>query len=150
MVPNRVIDQPLYSQAVIKRHATSVIELGHTGPDRYMVRNRYMVEHSTKVHAFYDFRGRGGTYNTIEYSRQTLKPFSVTPLVEYDSQKFIDMPVSEFENWVKQMMRFNVNLGSIKGIIISVIKNNYHSNVGGFCDSLGYNDCNTLEKLWTR
>ncbi len=34
----------------------------------YMIRNRYMVDHSDRVIAIYDGVSRGGTYNTVRYA----------------------------------------------------------------------------------
>ena len=35
----------------------------------YQMRNRFMVDTSEKVAAVYDNRGKGGTFNTIEYAK---------------------------------------------------------------------------------
>jgi len=150
VVPNRVIDQPLYSQTIINKNASNIIELKNYGPDRYMIRNRYMVDHSTKVNAFYDFRGSGGTFNTIEYSKRINKPFTVTPMVDYNYKKLTEMPVPEFESWVKKMKQFKVNLSAIKGIIVSKVIHIMQVSMSDFCTGIGYAGCNTLEELWLR
>ena len=150
VVPNRVADQPLAAQTSIKRYATNVIELNNSGPDRYMIRNKYMVDNSKEVRAFYDFRGKGGTHNTIEYARLTGKPYTVQPMVDLDYQKFMDMPKPEFDSWVKHMKHYHVQLRSIKGIILGALKNIYRISVGEFCEGLGYPGCRNLEQLWER
>lgn len=150
VVPNRITDQPASARAMIEQHANNVIELRNTGADRYMIRNRYMVDHSTRVNAFYDFRETGGTFNTIEYSRRIGRPLTITPMVDYDSQHFIDMPVPEFESWVKTVKSYNINLSAVKGIIVHRVKNIYHLSMTDFCARLGYPGCNTLEQLWSR
>lgn len=150
VVPNRVMDQPFSVRGVINRDATNIIELKNTGADRFMIRNRYMVDRSTRVNAFYDFRGRGGTYNTIEYARSIDRPFTVQPMVDINYEKFMNMPVPEFDNWVKQMKHFKVNLRSVKGIIVNFVKNIRHMSMGDYCKGIGYPGCNTLEQMWSR
>lgn len=148
VVPNTVSAQPLSSQRIITRYATEIIELKNTGPDRYMIRNQYMVDHSTKVQAFYDFRGSGGTFNTIEYSRQTGKPFTVHPMMNYDIQYYLDMKGDQLQGWIAQMKDHNVKLGSVKGILLSVVRQNFHGNIGNFGAAMGKAGCVSLEQLW--
>ncbi|MBA7572488.1 hypothetical protein ES708_14268 [subsurface metagenome] len=75
IVPNRAIDQPVSARQITSQHATRVIELKNTGAGRFQIRNRAMVDRSTHLRAFYDFRGSGGTLNTIEYARSKGKSF---------------------------------------------------------------------------
>lgn len=150
VVPNRVIDQPLSSRAIIKQHATEVIELNNAGADRYMIRNRYMVDHSTRVHAFYDFRGSGGTFNTIEYARSKGKLGVVNSLSEYDIEVFRGQSKQQFHSKLNQMKRYGVNLSDVKGLIIHMIIEVFQTTVNAFIESLGYAGCNTLGQLWLR
>lgn len=150
VVPNTVSSQPLSAQAVIKKYATDVIELRNTGPDRFMIRNRFMVDHSTRVKAFYDFRGHGGTYNTIEYAKLSGKQFTIQPLIDYDYESYSKMPRNEFVTWTKNMKANNVNLSSIKGLLLHMIIKVFKMTVEGFCRLLGFVGCKTLEALWSR
>ena len=148
VVPNRVVDQPRSSQVVIRRNATRVIELRNTGADRYMIRNRYMVDHSRRTTAFYDFRGRGGTYNTIQYARSKGKLDVVNPLREFNFDEFRSMSRERFGNWVKEMKGLRVNLSSIKMIIVEMILYVFKMTVEAFISSIGYVGVKSLEKLW--
>ena len=150
VVPDRVINQPSSSQAIIKRHATRVIELRNTGTDRYMIRNRYMVDHADRTHAFYDFRGRGGTFQTMNYTRSQGKDLTVTPLREFTFNEFEGMTEKQFGTWVKTMKNYKVNLSSIKMIMLRMILEVLHTSVEVFCRSIGYIGCKTLEQLWLR
>lgn len=149
VVPNTVSAQPLSSQRIITRYATEIIELKNTGPDRYMIRNQYMVDHSTNVKAFYDFRGSGGTYNTIEYSRQTGKPFSVHPMMNYDIQYYQDMSQAELSSWIKQMNYHNVKFNSFKSILLGILKTTYHGNMSAFAEAMGAPGAKSLEQVWS-
>jgi len=150
VVPNTVSSQPLSAQAAIERYATNVIELKNTGPDRFMIRNKYMVDHSSRVKAFYDFRGSGGTYNTIEYAKLTGKQFSIQPMIDYDYERYTNMSKGEFVTWTKNMKENNVNLSSIKGLLLHMIIKVLKMTVEGFCNMLGYVGCKTLEAMWSR
>jgi len=150
VVPNRVINQPASSQVIIRQHATRVIELKNTGLDRYQIRNEYMVNHSDRTVAFYDFRGKGGTYNTINYSHIKNKDVTIFPLREFDVAEFESMYFSSFKDWVKNMKHLKINLSSIKMIIIKTIENNFSMTVNEFTESMGYSHVNTLEELWLR
>lgn len=149
VVPNSVINQPAISQTAIDRYATNIIELKNTGTDCYMIRNRFMVERSTRVSAFYDFRGSGGTYNTINYARLIGKDLTVFPLEEFDVAEIQARSYSEFEAWVKEMREFKVDLRSIKGIIIDTIYNIHHTTTQDFLSSLNHPDLNTLEQFFS-
>ena len=150
VVPNRVIDQPIYSRAIIKRDATRVIELRNTGADRFMIRNKNMVDRSTHVRAFYDFRGKGGTYNTIQYARLKGKPYDVWPLAQHNEAVIMKKTPEEFGEWFNRMRGFKVNLSSIKAIIIRFITEVLKITVQAFIEGLGYVGLKTLEAVWYR
>ena len=150
VVPNRVIDQPVQVRALINKYSTNIIELKNTGSDRFMIRNRFMVDHSTKVHAFYDFRGKGGTYNTIEYAKSIGRPVEIHSLISYDYDKYEQMSIQEFGDFTKRMKENDVNLSSIKGLLIHMILEVFRMTVQVFCRILGYAGCKTLEQLWLR
>lgn len=122
VVPNRVIDQPFISQEAIRLHATRVIELRNTGSDRYMIRNRFMVDKSTHLRAFYDFRGRGGTYNTIEYARSRGTNFDVYPLNGFNKNDVMNMSEKGFRTWTGMIRRYKVPLIYVKGIILEYMR----------------------------
>jgi len=146
VVPNRVIDQPLISQEAIRSHASRVIELKHTGADRYQLRNKYLVDHSKHLRAFYDFRGRGGTLNTIDYARSSGKSFDVYPLNRFDKNEIMNMSEDEFRGWVKKMRDHRVHVMAIKGIILE-----YMYSVGQTALYYWFPEIVTgqgLEKIW--
>ena len=150
VVPNRLINQPASARAQIKRYATNVIELKNKGPDRYMIRNRYMVNHSNRTDAFYDFRGRGGTYNTIEYAREKGKLGTVNSLREFKVDEFKGMSKDKFHSTLKQMKRYKVNLSAIKMLIVEMIIKVFKMTVEAFFSSLGYVGVKTVEQFWSR
>ena len=125
VVPNRLIDQPQVSQENIKIYAKRLVELKNTGSDRYFIRNRYMVDHSTHVQAFYDFRGSGGTYQTINYARSTGKSVEIWRLYNSDINQLLDLNEQEFMNLLIDMKEKNVNCSSIKGIAVEYCKMKY-------------------------
>lgn len=122
VVPNRVQDQPMVARNAIRQHATRVTELRRTGPDRYMIRNRYMVDRANHVRAFYDGRGRGGTYNTIRYAEQTGKPVTVTEINSKDINEFIDKTPDEFKEHLRKIRTHGVPQRAGKGIACSFIR----------------------------
>jgi len=125
VVPNRLIDQPAVAQVIIKRHATNVIELNNTGPDRYFIRNRYLVDNSTRVQAFYDFREHGGTYQTINYARSSGKDVEIWRLYPSDINDLLEMSNNDFWQFLKDMKEANVNCSSVKGIAIEYCKKTF-------------------------
>jgi len=147
VVPNRVIDQTFSSREIMRLYADEIIELKNTGPERYMIRNKFMVDRSTRVEAFYDFRGHGGTFNTIRYSEATGKPFKVNPLVEFRFNDYMNMSEISFRNWVKMMKRLHVNVSAVKGIILSYIQNILNTTVHDFATDMGCFGCNSIEQL---
>ncbi len=150
VVPNRLSDQPLTAQGIIKRYSTNVIELKNTGPDRYMIRNRYMVNHSNKTNAFYDFRGRGGTFNTIEYAREKGKLGVVTNMRKYDVNEYRNMSKVKFHGMLKEMKRLKLNLSAIKMLILKIIIEVFKMTVQAFFKGLGYVGVKTIEQFWQR
>ena len=148
VVPNRVINQPAVAQAAIRQHATRVVELGNTGADRYMIRNRYMVDRSTRVEAFYDFRGSGGTYNTIKYARSVGRDITVQPMQEFNIEQFRSMSQPELKAWIKSMREAKVNLRAVKKILLQIMKELLNQTVQDLSLSLGQPEANTLEQLW--
>ena len=119
VVPNRLIDQPREAIPIISRDATRVIELRNAGPDRYQLRNQYMVDNSQHVAAFYDNRGSGGTFNTIRYAERTGKPVSTTVLFEQDIYAYLDKTPEEFRLFMDNARAGGVQLSNIKEIIVN-------------------------------
>jgi len=150
VVPNRLIDQPASARAIINKYSTEVIELRNTGPDRYMIRNRFMVDHSSRTVAFYDYRGRGGTYNTIEYARSQNKLGVVNSLHGYDIDYYRDMSMSEFHDTMCQMKRYKVPLSDAKTLLLHMILEVFHKTVTAFFKGFGYVGVKTLEQFWLR
>jgi len=146
VVPNRLIDQPLVTQPITKTYATRVIELGNTGANRYQLRNQYIVDHSDRLRAFYDFRGRGGTLNTIDYARSQGKSFDVYPLNDFDKNTIMSMNEKDFNLWVTKMRGMKVRLSAVKSIITSYIQQAGQTKLGYWFPEIipGQN----LEKIW--
>lgn len=117
IVPNRLADQPKLTIPITNKYATSVVELGHTGAGRFMNRNRYLVNHSNHLRAFYDFRKSGGTYNTIEYARNTDRPFSITPMIVQDLNKYTVYTEKEMWEFMNTTQANQVPLSHVKAVI---------------------------------
>lgn len=148
VVPNRVANQPAAARVMIRRHATKVVELRNQGMNRYRLRNEYMVRRSTHVRAFYDFRGRGGTYNTINYSRRIGKSFDVWPMNKFDQAAIMKKSPAEFKGWVNDMRRHRVNLKCIKGLILNFILRVLHIPLQEFFTFMGVTGVRTLEQFF--
>jgi len=148
VVPNRLIDQPFETRMVIKQNATEIIELKNTGAGRYRIRNEFMVNKAQKTVGFYDFRGKGGTYQTINYADSKGKLLRVNPLVKFDKQEILSRTPQQQRIWLKEMQRLKVNLSAIKGIVLSIIYNTLGMTAKGYMVSVGNKDAKTLEQLW--
>ena len=117
VVPNRLSDQPRLTQSITRRYATNVVELKNTGLNRYRLRNQYMVDRATHVRAFYDFRGRGGTFNTIQYAKSKGKNLTVWPMQNLNKDEILAMNETKFRGWMKNMRGWRIPLAAIKSII---------------------------------
>lgn len=148
VVPNRLSDQPASTRAITNKHATRIIELRNKGAGRFQARNKVMVNRSTHLRAFYDFRGRGGTYNTINYAKSRGKSFDVWPMRQYNEQEIMKKSPEEFNSWFKKMRGFRVNLSAVKVLIIQYIMRILHMTVQAFIEQLGYVGVKTLEAIW--
>lgn len=122
VVPNRLANQPVSTQVITKRYSTQIIELKNTGSDRYMIRNRYMVDRADHLRAFYDHRGSGGTYNTINYARAQGKQVSITSLTNVDLSVYKGYSHTEFRTWMNTQRASGVHLSSVKGVIMGYFK----------------------------
>ena len=149
VVPNRLIDQPRFAQMKTRQYATEVIELRNTGTNRYFIRNRYLVDNTNKTVAFYDFRGRGGTLQTMNYASSQRKLLTTNTLTEFDKNKILNVNKSQARAWINDMRLKRVNLSSIKMLIIQLILQVLDTTVRLFIHSLGYVGVKTLEALWS-
>lgn len=125
VVSNRLIDQPAATRPITQKYATDIIELRNNGANRFQVRNQYMVDRSTHLRAFYDGRGSGGTYNTIQYAKSTGKPYSIWHLDDYDNEHYLSMDETAFREWMKNAREHQTALSSIKSIITAYFKAKY-------------------------
>ena len=148
VVPNTLADQPVEARAAIRQHATNVIELKNAGPDRYQLRNQFMVNKADKTVGFYNYSGRGGTFQTINYARSQGKLFEVHPLIDFNQREIFSLSPSEQRKWIEQMHSLKTDLFSIKGILLDIIIKSLRMNVGDFCSSIGHPGSTTLEQLW--
>jgi len=122
VVPNRLSDQPRLTIGITKRYSTRIIELKNTGTDRYFIRNRYLVDNTDHVRAFYDHRKTGGTYQTINYAHAQGKPVTITSLVETDLSVYRGYSEPAFRSWMNKQRSNGMPLHSIKGIISGYFK----------------------------
>ena len=148
VVPNTIGEQPLDAQAAIKQFATNIIEMKNTGPDRFQLRNELMVDMADKTLGFYDFRGYGGTHNTIEYARSQGKLLEVHPLVEFYEEQILKKNLKEALEWIVEMRKYKVSLPAIKQILLKLMFKFYENNVREFAEDCGYPGCTSLEELW--
>lgn len=145
VVPNRVMDQPYEARAAIKLHGQRVIELRNTGFNRYQIRNQFMVDRSTHTRAFYDYRGYGGTYNTIKYARSSGKSYDIWSVGKVDQAEIMGKSRADFDKWLAGNKDLKVNLESCKGFAVAYIKTNLNMGVQAYLRSIGVTDVNTLE-----
>jgi len=122
VVPNRLVDQPASARVSIGKYSTKVIELRNTGVNRYQLRNRFMVDNSNAVRAFYDGRGSGGTYNTINYAQSKGVNVKVWWLRPLDMRSILAKTPDEFNVWMRSARKLKVPLRAIKGIILEYSK----------------------------
>lgn len=122
VVPNTVQAQPREARFAINNYATKVIELKNTGTDRYFIRNRYMVNNSNRIEAFYDMRKSGGTFQTINYANSKGKPVNVNYLIGTDFQQVLDLPKDKFMETMESLKQQNVNAYQLKGITIQYFR----------------------------
>lgn len=122
VVPNCLADQPIATQPVIRQNATDIIELRNTGPDRYQIRNRYMVDHADRVVAFTDGRKTGGTYNTVRYSLSQGKNVEFIQWFRFDVNEIYAKNEAELVKWILECKRENISQLSIKGMVVGAMK----------------------------
>lgn len=145
VVPNRVMHQPYEARAAIRLHGQKVIELRNTGFNRYQIRNEYMVNRSNHTRAFYDYRGRGGTYNTIEYCKANNKSYDVWNSQTMDQNEIMAKDKAAFDRWIQSNRDLKVNTQAVKGIALAYIKENLGMGVRDYLITLGETDETTLE-----
>lgn len=148
VVPNRLIDQPKSAQVAIAKYANNIVELRNSGNNRYFIRNRYLVDHSNRTVAFYDFRNKGGTFRTIQYARTKGKLGRVFPLREFSFNEFSRMSKNRFHRWLREMKSLKVNVSSIKTIVFQMIFQVFGMTVQTFFESLGYVGLRTIESFF--
>ncbi len=148
VVPNTLADQPVAAREAIRQHATNIIELKNSGPNRYQLRNQYIVNKAEKTVGFYNYSGRGGTYQTINYARSQGKLLEVNPLVEFNQREILSRSPAFQRKWIEDMRSHKTNLYAIKGIVLYIIIKTFRMNVGDFCKSIGLSGISTLEQLW--
>jgi hypothetical protein len=117
VVPNRLIDQPTSAQEATRIYASEVIEMKNTGPGRYQVRNRYMVDHADRLEAFYDGRQTGGTVNTMNYAESKGVPVDINPLIEFDKNVIMEKSEGDFLEWLRDCERAAVSKMSVKSLV---------------------------------
>lgn len=122
VVPNRLEDQPIAAQAVIRQNATKVIELGNHGPDRYQIRNQYMVDHADRVVAFTDGRKTGGTFNTVQYANAQGKSVEFIQWLNFDVNVIMAKNEAELVQWLQECELNKVPKLAVKGMVIDVMK----------------------------
>lgn len=122
IVPNRVADQPAVARVAMEAWADEVIELRNTGPGRFQIRNRAMIDRADRLHAFYDFRGRGGTFNSMEYARSVGKPFSTTPVGAVDLSSVRASTEAEIWEYAQVLQENHVQRNNAKSILLMLLR----------------------------
>lgn len=148
VVPNRVMHQPYEARVAIRLHGTKVIELRNTGFNRYQIRNEFMVNRSTHTRGFYDFRGHGGTYNTINYAKSSGKSFDVWTVSKFDQERIMKLNKREFDAWLRNKKDLNVNLESIKRIVTMYLKNVLQMGMHEYMGTIGVAEYKMLEQFF--
>lgn len=128
VVPNRLEDQPAAAQAVIREHASFVIELKNEGSGRFQARNMYMVDRADQVVAFTDGRESGGTYNTIQYAKSQGKTVEIINYYDFDVNEIYDMTEEDLVDWIGECRRREIPMINIKGMVIDSMKKFGRSN----------------------
>lgn len=150
IVPNRLSDQPVRARVITSQHSTRVIELKNRGANRFRIRNRVMVDRSTHLRAFYDFRGKGGTFNTIKYAKSQGKSYDVWNLRSYNESEFMKQTPKQFKSFVSKMRGYKVDLSTIKLLLIRFITEILRMTVEAFLKAAGHVGTMTLETFWYR
>ena len=122
IVPNEVRHQPAEARRAIGQWANEVIELRNTGLGRYQVRNIAMVDRADRLHAFYDFRGRGGTRNAIEYARSVGKDFGVTPVKPLELGSFTERNQADVWERALALDQMHVQKRNAKSILLMMLR----------------------------
>ena len=122
VVPNRFQDQPISTQSITKQNATKIIEMRNNGPDRYQLRNRFMVDNADRVVAFTDGRKSGGTYNTIQYAQSQGKSVEVIQWYEFNVSSIYAMDEIELRQWIETCGEAKIPMLTIKGMAIESMK----------------------------
>lgn len=148
VVPNTLADQPALSIQATQQHATRIIELRNTGPDRYFIRNRNMVDRSSHLRAFYDGRGRGGTYQSMNYARSIGRSYDVWPLNSYDLNEVLAKSPTNFNKFFLNARANRINLSALKGIFIRYIKDIRRVPVSSFLKEVGFPGYKSIESMW--
>lgn len=122
VVPNRIGNQPAAAQQTTARYASEVIELKNTGPDRYQIRNKYIVDNSNRMAAFTDGRKSGGTFNTIQYAKTTGKSVEIQSLVSIDKNVILSKSEADFEVWLNDARKAGIPRMAVKSIFSEYMK----------------------------
>jgi hypothetical protein len=122
VTPNRLIDQPFSVQETIRTRSTQIVELKNTGPDRFQVRNKYMVDQADKVVAFNDGRTTGGTANTIRYAESVGKPVEMIRWQDVDMNDIMAKNEDDLLDWIELCREQNVQKLAIKRTVIQAMK----------------------------
>jgi len=79
VVPGTVSQQPHQAASAIREFADEITELGLpiSNPESYKARNRYMVDRSNYVKAFFTGRWASGTGHTIRYAEKQNKRLEI-------------------------------------------------------------------------
>lgn len=148
VVPNRVMDQPYTARAAIKLHSTNTIELRNKGFNRYQIRNEFMVNRANHTRAFYDFRGRGGTYNTINYCRANNKSYDIWSVKKFDQEAIMKKNKNDFDAWLRDKRNMRVNPSSVKRIVLEYLKQNLRMGMYEYLLSIGVVGVKTFEEYF--
>lgn len=137
-------------QLVIKKWGTQIIELKLAGDESFRMQKIYIADHSAAVCVFVDEEARLQTEEILMYSRTVGKKIKVFPLVRFDEKDVLLLSKEEFVFWLNSMKEKQIDLQSIKGIILDYIEKNLLMTMKEFMVFLGTSDENNLESWFYR
>lgn len=86
----------------------------------------------------------------INNNRSKDELFEVSSFQEFDFEEILSRSKEEQIAWIKEMKYLEIELSSIKQILLRIIINNFNMTVTAFCEMIGYSGCSSLEQLWSR
>ena len=141
-----LVDLMIEEQDVIKKFATSIIELKMQGDEAFRVQKIYIADNSGTVCVFIDEEQKLSSEEILLYLKSSGKKIKTFPMVRFDEDDVMLFSRDEFVFWMESMREKQVDLLSIKGIILDYIEKNLLMTMSEFMVFLGSPDYKTLEE----